>query len=261
MGGAGEARGGRRQADPDDDPDLRTAPADARHRRPDAGRRRLARWRSITLRDIPAGCSTSRPSSADARSGCAGGWARRRRLWHGQDEGSRAPAAGRPARRPARRRRGRGSARRPARPPGRVRQGDRDKAWRPLSLEQRRERRSTPGSRAMRRGDFFAAHEALEPAWMGTDDLVERALHQGLIKVAAAYVHAVRGNPAGIVKNLAGARGHLANATAAGPAWGVDVAELLSRRRRAARRPHPHRRPARYPEDPDPMNRPRPSRP
>ena len=52
------------------------------------------------------------------------------------------------------------------------------------------------------RGDFFAAHEALEPAWMGTDDLEERALHQGLIKVAAAYVHAVRRNPAGIAKNL-----------------------------------------------------------
>ena len=41
---------------------------------------------------------------------------------------------------------------------------------------------------------------------MGTDDLAERGLHQGLIKVAAAYVHAVRGNPAGIAKNLAGAR-------------------------------------------------------
>ncbi len=78
------------------------------------------------------------------------------------------------------------------------------------------------------RGDFFAAHEALEPAWMGTDDLDERALHQGLIKVAAAYVHAVRGNPAGIGKNLTGARGHLVNAIPAGPAWGVDVPDLLA---------------------------------
>ena len=41
---------------------------------------------------------------------------------------------------------------------------------------------------------------------MGTDDLAERALHQGLIKLAAAYVHAVRDNPTGIAKNLAGAR-------------------------------------------------------
>ena len=32
---------------------------------------------------------------------------------------------------------------------------------------------------------------------MGTADLAERSLIQGLIKVAAADVHAVRGNPAG----------------------------------------------------------------
>ncbi len=115
----------------------------------------------------------------------------------------------------------------PAPRQGVVRQGDRDKAWRPLSLEQRREAFET-GLACYARGDFFAAHEALEPAWMGTDDLVERALHQGLIKVAAAYVHAVRHNPAGIVKNLTGARGHLAAGTAAGPAWGVDVDDLLA---------------------------------
>ena len=41
---------------------------------------------------------------------------------------------------------------------------------------------------------------------MGTDDLGRRALLQGLIKVAAAYVHDVRGNPAGIARNLTGAR-------------------------------------------------------
>jgi hypothetical protein len=114
----------------------------------------------------------------------------------------------------------------PAPRPGVVRQGDRDKAWRPLPMEQRREAFEI-GLASYARGDFFAAHEALEPAWMGTDDLVERALHQGLIKVAAAYVHAVRHNPPGIVKNLSGARGHLAHATAAGPAWGVDVQDLL----------------------------------
>lgn len=81
---------------------------------------------------------------------------------------------------------------------------------------------------AYARGDFFAAHEDLEPAWMGTDDLAERALHQGLIKVAAAYVHAVRGNPTGVAKNLAGARRHLSGAGVAGEAWGVDVAGLLA---------------------------------
>ena len=62
---------------------------------------------------------------------------------------------------------------------------------------------------------------------MGTDDLAERALHQGLIKLAAAYVHAVRGNPTGIARNLAGARRHLALAASAGPAWGVDTEALV----------------------------------
>ena len=45
---------------------------------------------------------------------------------------------------------------------------------------------------------------------MGTDVPADRALLQGLIKLAAAYVHAVRGNPAGIVRNLEGARARLA---------------------------------------------------
>lgn len=110
--------------------------------------------------------------------------------------------------------------------PRTVRQGDRDKAWRPLSPALRRAALDA-GLAAYARGDFFAAHEALEPAWMGTDDLVERALHQGLIKLAAGYVHAVRGNPVGIHKNLAGARRHLAGAGPAGRALGIDVAALV----------------------------------
>ena len=110
--------------------------------------------------------------------------------------------------------------------PDRIRQGDREKAYRPLELAER-QAAFEEGMAAWERGDWFAAHEALEPAWMGTDDLAERALHQGLIKVAAAYVHAVRGNPAGIAKNLAGARVHLASAGQAGRAWGVDVPGLL----------------------------------
>jgi predicted metal-dependent hydrolase len=117
----------------------------------------------------------------------------------------------------------------PARParPATIRQGDRDKAYRPLPLADRRAAFDAALA-AYGRGDFFAAHEALEPAWMGTDDLAERALHQGLIKLAAAYVHAVRGNPTGVAKNLDGARRHLAQAGAAGFAWGVDVAALLA---------------------------------
>jgi hypothetical protein len=108
-----------------------------------------------------------------------------------------------------------------------IRQGDRDKAYRPLP-EATRRAAFEAGLALYAAGEPFEAHEALEPAWMGTDDLAERALHQGLIKVAAAYVHAARGNPAGVAKNLTGARRHLALAVSAGVAWGVDVPALLA---------------------------------
>ena len=41
---------------------------------------------------------------------------------------------------------------------------------------------------------------------MGSDDPAERDLIQGLIKLAAADVHRVRGNPRGVARNLEGAR-------------------------------------------------------
>jgi len=109
-------------------------------------------------------------------------------------------------------------------------QNGRKKAYRPLAAADRR-RASDAAIEAYERGDFFEAHELLEPAWMGTDDLAERALHQGLIKLAAAFVHGVRGNPAGIAKNLAGARGHLAVAlgTAPAAASGLDLVALITR--------------------------------
>ena len=82
-------------------------------------------------------------------------------------------------------------------------------------------------------GDPFEAHEAWEPAWMGTDDLAERALVQGLIKVAAADVHGRRGNAAGVVRNLEGALERLEYARAAGvdraPGVAVDLATLIDR--------------------------------
>ena len=93
----------------------------------------------------------------------------------------------------------------------------RAKAYRPIP-ESDRAAALAAGLDAYGQGDFFAAHEHLEPAWMGTDDLVERAWLQGLIKLAAAYVHGVRGNPAGIARNLAGARSRLAEAAARRPA-------------------------------------------
>jgi predicted metal-dependent hydrolase len=86
---------------------------------------------------------------------------------------------------------------------------------------------------AYEQGDYFKAHELLEPAWMGTDDLAERALYQGLIKMAAGYVHAVRGNPIGLARNLRGAREHLATSLRLNPeiarAADIDLAALLAR--------------------------------
>jgi predicted metal-dependent hydrolase len=99
----------------------------------------------------------------------------------------------------------------------------RAKAYRPLP-DADRAAALAKGLAAYERGDFFEAHEDLEPAWMGTADRAERALLQGLIKVAAAYVHDVRGNPAGIVRNLEGARTLLVEAGGDGPA--VNVARV-----------------------------------
>ena len=111
---------------------------------------------------------------------------------------------------------------------GTVLQGGRAKAYRPLSAEDRRHAYDE-ALEAYERGDFFETHELLEPAWMGTDELPERHLHQGLIKLAAAFVHGVRGNPTGIAKNLVGAREHLAQAvdTPAATASGLDLPALI----------------------------------
>jgi uncharacterized protein len=97
----------------------------------------------------------------------------------------------------------------------------RAKAYRPLA-DETRVAAVRAGLEAYAAGDYFEAHELMEPAWMGTPDLAERALIQGLIKVAAADVHAVRGNPAGVRRNLEGARDRLRSG-AAGSITGVDV--------------------------------------
>lgn len=104
----------------------------------------------------------------------------------------------------------------------------RAKAYRPLP-EAARRAAFEAGVSAYEAGDFFEAHELLEPAWMGTDDLGERAFLQGLIKLAAAYVHGVRGNPRGIARNLAGARDRLAEALESrAPTSGIDVRALVA---------------------------------
>jgi predicted metal-dependent hydrolase len=109
-------------------------------------------------------------------------------------------------------------------------QGDRRKAYRPISTEERRAALEASLS-AYARGDFFEAHELLEPAWMGTADPAERALYQGIIKLAAGYVHAVRGNPIGVTRNLQGARRLLAESLSAEPeiaeGRGIDLIRLV----------------------------------
>jgi hypothetical protein len=98
----------------------------------------------------------------------------------------------------------------------------RAKAYRPLP-DHERAAAVEAGLIAYAAGDFFEAHELLEPAWMGTDVPADRALLQGLIKLAAAYVHDVRGNPAGIVRNLEGARARLSEADEDRSAAGLPV--------------------------------------
>ena len=115
--------------------------------------------------------------------------------------------------------------------------GGRAKAYRPLAPEVRAAA-LRDGLDAYDRGDFFEAHELLEPAWMGTDDPGERAFLQGLIKLAAAYVHDVRRNPSGIVKNLTGARAWLTEAAAGAPtAWRARPGGAGRGRRSTARGP------------------------
>lgn len=109
-----------------------------------------------------------------------------------------------------------------------VLQGGRPKAFRPLPREARREALEA-GLAAYDRGDWFLAHELLEPAWMGTDEPAEREFLQGLIKLAAAFVHGARSNPVGVAKNLRGARDRLAAGETFGDGLGIDTFELLRR--------------------------------
>jgi predicted metal-dependent hydrolase len=103
----------------------------------------------------------------------------------------------------------------------------RAKIFRPLPAAER-EAAVTRGLAAYARGDYYLSHEELEPAWMGTSDAGERELLAGLIKVAAAFVHVSRGNPAGAATNLRGARVRLVGAAAAGYDGGLDIAALLT---------------------------------
>jgi len=105
----------------------------------------------------------------------------------------------------------------------------RAKAYRPLPAADRTAA-VLAGLHAYADGDFFEAHELMEPAWMGSDDQAERDLIQGLIKLAAADVHGVRGNPRGVARNLEGARDRLRRALDGSGVAGIelDVAVLVA---------------------------------
>ncbi len=98
----------------------------------------------------------------------------------------------------------------------------RAKAYRPLPVAERTAAVSA-GLRAYAEGDFFEAHELMEPAWMGSADPLERDLISGLIKLAAADVHGVRGNPLGVARNLEGARDRLRRAQVGGAVTGIEL--------------------------------------
>ena len=75
-----------------------------------------------------------------------------------------------------------------------------------------------------RRGEYFAAHEALEDAWRASGP-AEKDFFQGLVHVVVAWYQAGRGNRVGFERQLAKAARRLG--PFAPEQRGVDVAILL----------------------------------
>lgn len=74
------------------------------------------------------------------------------------------------------------------------------------------------------RGWYFESHETLEDLWMVTP-LPERTLLQGIIQLAAAFVHFARGEYPGILKLLDASAEKLREF--APTSLGIDIAALL----------------------------------
>ena len=102
----------------------------------------------------------------------------------------------------------------------------RRKAYRPMPPAER-DAAIARGLSAYDRGAYYLAHEELEVAWMATANTGERERLGGLIKLAAAGVHAARGNPAGVATNLRGARERLRGAREAGADGGLNLPAIL----------------------------------
>jgi uncharacterized protein len=75
-----------------------------------------------------------------------------------------------------------------------------------------------------RRGEYFAAHEALEDAWRASEP-EEKDFFQGLVHVVVAWYQAGRGNRVGFERQLQKAARRLG--PFAPEHRGVDVATLL----------------------------------
>ena len=80
------------------------------------------------------------------------------------------------------------------------------------------------GLELARRGDYFAAHEALEDAWRASEP-EEKDFFQGLVHVVVAWYQAGRGNRVGFERQLEKAARRLG--PFAPEHRGVDVAVLL----------------------------------
>jgi predicted metal-dependent hydrolase len=82
----------------------------------------------------------------------------------------------------------------------------------------------TAGLAAIRRGEYFAAHEELEDAWRAAPS-EERDFYQGLVHVAVAWYQAGRGNRVGCERQLEKAARRLGPFAPEHRA--VDVASIL----------------------------------
>jgi predicted metal-dependent hydrolase len=79
-------------------------------------------------------------------------------------------------------------------------------------------------------GWYFESHETLEDLWMVTP-LPEREMFQGIIQLAAAFVHLVRGEYPGVLKLLDAAIDKLSRFEP--KRFGVDISALVADSRRA----------------------------
>ena len=87
--------------------------------------------------------------------------------------------------------------------------------------------------RLFNRGQYFEAHEVLEAVWL-KETGASRNFYQGLIQLAAMFVHLQKGNPTGGAEALyEKAKKHL---TPYGPEYGgFRIPELLSEAARSLR--------------------------